>query len=81
MKSKFIRVKELHEAQDVFILFPRTITHKDMAHSLGVDLISAGFYQTDFNGIYRCSGESVSLDIKSREDDSEQLNKQMRGYF
>jgi len=88
MTSKFIRVKQLTRAIDVFILFPDTVQHRELALALGVDercgLISAGFYSLTEdelgNPIYRCYGESISLDLQSAPDDSEMLNRQMLGY-
>lgn len=84
-RSKFIRVKQLHNVRDVFILFPEIITHRDLVQSLGIctqaGLISAGFYSVDAEGDYFCYGESISLCIGRRPDDDEQLNLQMKGYY
>jgi hypothetical protein len=51
------------------IVFNNHLTHADMALQLNINPISAGFVKFDGNEIM-AFGESVSLQLKSRQEDS-----------
>jgi hypothetical protein len=54
--------------------------HRDVAFLFGrTDVISAGFVVFDESGAPACYGESESLNIKSRPEDSDALFEQMIG--
>lgn len=57
-----------------FAIFSETATHIDMAMGMWGKPISAGFCRRHANGIY-CYGESISLNLKSRPEDSEIITK------
>jgi hypothetical protein len=71
MKKKYIRMTYAG-----FILFDGQLQHAAMAQpalNSGDHIISAGFFAADENGLAVCYGESVSLRVKSRPDDTEKL--------
>lgn len=73
-KHKYVR------KQHGFIIFPETFNHSNFGNKENV--ISAGFcYINTGEGLCRCFGESVSLGIKSKEDDSDKMTIQFFGYF
>lgn len=81
-QQKYIRLKELHGINDVFILFPPAIGHNNVAFKMGIsddNLISAGFVQNIVKNGKReanCHGKSVSLKVESQPEDTGLLNKQ-----
>lgn len=75
-KIKYIRT------QHSFIIFAEPLTHKEIAN--GFEVISAGFcYWVYQNNEYewKCYGESVSLNLKSLEEDSSLLTKQLNNEY
>ena len=62
---KYIIIKDRFE---VPIIFSALLNHKTVAGNLNV--ISAGFCTIESNNQVSCYGESVSLNIKSRKEDS-----------
>ena len=64
---KYIMIKVY--AGEEPILFPATMTHSIMARDLGSEAVSAGFVTPGL----KCYGESTSLKIKSRPEDTEIL--------
>lgn len=76
--SSSINAYKYIRTPDGFFIWPESseILHKDMAHHLGLEPISAGFVYTDSKG-FTCFGESISLGIRSAKEDSALLNQQM----
>lgn len=70
---KYIRYKT------TVVLFSEDLVHRDVAQALGIKPESAGFVEVEEvgDGAYavRCYGESITLGIGSKPDDS-----QMVGY-
>jgi len=65
-------VFEKEDGNQFLVAFSPNISHDDMAESLlrGVGKpVSAGFIRESADGFY-CGGESVSLGVKSHEDDT-----------
>jgi hypothetical protein len=55
------------------VIFDNYIDHSTMAEMLGAkreDLVSAGFIKSSTEGV-RCYGESISLGVRSRPQDTE----------
>lgn len=77
-KAKYICVKPSIITGEIIFIFPETLTHKHVALQLGYDVISAGFVTLYDNDLV-CFGESVSLNIKSREHEDNKLLKNMIG--
>jgi hypothetical protein len=74
--SKYIRYSS------GFITFAEPIMHKEIRFD--VEPISAGFYYiTVFEGelIAKCYGDSVSLNLKGKPEDSELLTRQLNGQW
>lgn len=67
------------------ILFPETMTHSDVARQLMADPISAGFWtvrnKEDQESTFEAFGMSVTLNLKSRDEDSDILNKFFNPYY
>lgn len=60
------------------IVFSDLLEHNKVAFSLGgmiYDIIGAGFCYINADNEYTCYGESVSLKVKSGENDSKELNR------
>ena len=58
-------------------LFPNFITHNNFAFNMnfsGEDIVGAGFVSSDL----KCYGESVSLKVKSRPEDTALLRRMLR---
>lgn len=70
-KLKYVRLK----AYDEIIIFPMLLEHSTFKH---LNPISAGFCYID-NGKVSCFGNSVSLGIGSKDDDTQQATKQVFG--
>lgn len=67
-----------------FLIFNKTLSHEEVAKKLcGKDSIKgAGFCSSDkVKGldVIRCFGNSVSLNVKSRKEDSKLLTKEIFG--
>lgn len=83
MKTKYVMFEDM-KGVEVPFLFPDYVTHKDFARhmmSVGCTYVSAGFVDIDVDQflqpIYRVYGESISLDLKSRPEDSKIINDMM----
>jgi hypothetical protein len=80
MAAKYI-IWDLHGMADKIIVFDESISHLSMADSFGRKelIVSAGFvrFRPSKNGgvVARCSGESETLGIGSREEDSELVTR------
>ena len=74
-KSKYIIVDNTDGI--IPVVFTEIATHKDVARGfMPGTILGAGFCYISHLGQYVCYGESVSLNIKSRdEEDSKILNK------
>jgi hypothetical protein len=66
-----------HQHLESFVVFPEYIPHDDFAINLrGYKPVRAGFVELS-NGKVYCYGESVSLKLKSGQNDSSLLNRQL----
>ncbi len=75
-KSKYIIIDV--ESLDLPVIFGEFMKHTDMARAINPrgEVLGAGFVHIDEKGKYVCSGESISLKVKSRgQVDSDYLNK------
>lgn len=70
-KLKYVRLSNY----DSFIIFPMIIEHSTFSH---LDPVSAGFCYID-EGKVSCFGESYSLGIGSKSDDTALATKQVFG--
>lgn len=73
MKKKYVRVEYAG-----FFLFAEEIPHvaiKHIAKQRGYDIISAGFWSLNEEGLAVCYGESIGLGVQSLPDDTYQLQK------
>lgn len=79
MKTKYIVIKHPKYATDTLIMFPEYIPHQDFYQDYDVhgEIISAGFVLIAL-GEFICHGESISLDVKSRPEDSALANEMFR---
>lgn len=59
---------------EVIIVFPDILQHRDVAQSFG-DVVSGGFITKEDEFI--CYGESISLGLKSRREDTDIANQQL----
>jgi len=71
-KQKYIRL----ERYDEIIIFPEVIEHSSFKH---MKPISAGFCYIEDRKV-SCFGESYSLGLESKEDDSQRATWQLFGY-
>jgi len=71
-KQKYVRLKEYDE----IIIFPQIIQHSDF---IGMNPISAGFCYIHKDKVV-CFGESISLRLSSKEDDTLMATKQIYGW-
>lgn len=71
-RQKYVRLKEYNQ----IIIFPQIIEHSTFKR---LEPISAGFCCIDPHNI-NCFGESISLNLKSMEDDSFMATKQVFGW-
>jgi hypothetical protein len=76
-QAKYIIVEE--KGLELPIIFNSILTHADVAGNKKV--ISAGFCQSDYEGVYSVWGESVSLKIKSRPQDCGILTRDLEKDF
>jgi len=72
MKQKYVRL----ERYDEIIIFPTVIEHSDFKN---MKPISAGFCYIQDREVV-CFGESYSLGISSRHDDSKKATRQLFGF-
>ncbi len=72
MKSKYVII-EL-EGMEVPLVFPRYLLHENVAMSLKNNIRSAGFCELNLAGKWVASGQSVSLTLSARPQDTEILN-------
>lgn len=86
MQNKYIIIEILGQVTP--FLFPETLSHSNVAYSIGLGSkpISAGFWTVrpneDGNGVrYEVYGESFTLNLKSRKEDSEILNRFFNLYW
>lgn len=70
-KQKYIRLKRFDE----IIIFPKIIEHSEFKN---FGIISAGFCYVEKDQVL-CFGESTSLKLKSKEEDSDIATKQFYG--
>tara|TARA_R110002153_G_scaffold47182_2_gene133471 strand:- start:6 stop:254 length:249 start_codon:yes stop_codon:yes gene_type:complete len=71
-KQKYVRLKEYDE----IIIFPQIIQHSEFRN---MHPISAGFCHIHKDKIV-CFGESISLRLEGKEDDSFMATKQVFGF-
>jgi hypothetical protein len=75
---KYIIFKQLNE--EFPVLFPSTIQHFAMEQAVtrqvpATRAISAGFVRTDYaNDCFKCYGDSMTLNLPSRTEDSAIVN-------
>ena len=76
MTTKYIVIKHPGYATDTIIMFPDYIPHKDFYNDYDVHgkVVSAGFILL-LDGEFICHGDSISLDVNSRPEDSALANK------
>ena len=70
-KQKYVRLKEYDE----IIIFPQIIQHSEFR---SMNPISAGFCYIHKDKVV-CFGESISLGLESKEDDTLKATKQIYG--
>jgi hypothetical protein len=70
MKLKYIIIQ--HAGMEVPLVFSRFLQHGDVAGTRKIE--SAGFCELDASGKWVVVGESTSLNLKVRPQDSEILN-------
>jgi len=71
-KQKYVRLKEYDE----IIIFPQIIQHSEFSN---MNPVSAGFCHVHKDKVV-CFGESISLGLKSKEDDTLMATKQIYGW-
>ena len=85
MRNKYIIINVL--GQETPILFPETMSHSTVAYTigLGTDPVSAGFWtvspKEDGGVEYKAFGDSYTLKIESRPEDSDILNRYFNPYI
>lgn len=70
-KHKYVRLKRFDE----IIIFPEIIEHSNFKN---FEVISAGFCYVEKDQVL-CFGESISLKLKSKEEDTSIATKQFYG--
>jgi len=64
-----------------FIIFSKTINHSDMKRIIPSEIVSAGFcsfhVSHELLPAVHCFGESISLNIKSRQEDDLIINNKI----
>ena len=68
------------ESLDTLIMFPNYHDHREMSQTLRMKATSAGFVSGLGSGDICCYGRSVSLELESRPEDTEKLQRIIRGY-
>jgi len=79
MKMKYIRTEVM--GMPMFILFPDGMTHLEIAKCIsggipGAKVTSAGFVVNHYMDLAECQGDSVSLGMKSCENDTLEMRRQ-----
>lgn len=78
-EQKYVRFETLDGNEDVIVLIPNDIQHSELVNALRAKdrVVSAGFVETSVSDNERfqvqCYGESLSLDIPSREEEDTRL--------
>ena len=78
----FYKAKYIISETGLPMVFSELQTHADVARAVfgGNQIVGAGFVHVNSEGEYVCYGESVSLRVKSRnEEDSKILNTMLGG--
>ncbi len=79
------RLKYIHFENLGIIIFPEAIEHYKMASWLKDEPISAGFVfipeKDDCGNIAHCYGESVSLNLKSKDIDTKLLKRMLSFHY
>ena len=80
-KAKYIVIDVYGSRAELPVVFSELQKHADIANSFDHvgKVISAGFVQISSDGYYQCYGDSYSLGIGSRDNDSKLLNKMLGG--
>jgi len=79
MLGKYI-IYEINSGQTRFIIFDKITDHSEILRSLGeeITLISAGFCGINHEThLLQCYGESVTLRVKSREEEDSDIIKRL----
>lgn len=63
---------------ETVIIFDEAMTHDEMAGRFNWKVISAGFIKWNMTGMC-CYGKSIGLDVKSRPEDAELVNRLIGG--
>ena len=71
-RAKYIMLDQWGYASDALIIFPASMSHVNTASNFGGkdNVLSAGFITIDIDGKPKCYGESRSLGVKSRPEDT-----------
>ncbi len=77
MKSKYIIIETW--VCPLPYVFSDLVSHDDFAHRIGGKPISAGFCYITEDGQYQTYGKSISLNLESRPEDTNILNKFLVG--
>lgn len=72
MKGKYIKTQD-----GEIILFPEIMQHKEFKHFTP---ISAGFFHISADYEVQCYGESISLNLKSDEEDTKIAKRQFNTF-
>jgi hypothetical protein len=79
-----MKIKYIHFEDIGFVLFEEQIDHSRLASLIKDTVISAGFVNLPNEDTYgnkaSCYGESVSLNIKSKEADTTRLQRVLNPY-
>jgi hypothetical protein len=75
MAIKYIMLKDKG-----IVMFSGLLNHNEVAQAFREKPLSAGFVSFDGSGGVNCYGESISLGIKSREEDGEIAQRQLYEY-
>lgn len=70
-------MKYLRFENSGFVIFPSTVTHKDVSKLLREKVVSAGFVGVDCDNNISCYGESETLKKSWLEDDAKKLRFQL----
>lgn len=79
LKMKYITYESAY--CDSIVVFDSITNHSDMAEKIGLPVLGAGFITVVSNQYYppewKCYGESTSLKIKSRPEDTVLANRML----
>ena len=83
MKMKYI-MATIRGTTNTPIIFPEYITHIEIKRKLKIEEItSAGFVTIDIvnnEPVAKCYGESLTLNLVSKETDGDKITRYFRGY-